>query len=105
MYRLNDVGDVPICAPNISENLVLDSKRNHTLKYGISNGSDRYAFRESHLLKVDQGGGTRRDLCGRYLQPTPDAPFIADIFLSKAGFEILLLWNNNYELQQKEYRK
>jgi hypothetical protein len=40
-----------------------------------------------------------------YLQPTPDAPLVADIFLSKAGFEIFLLWNNYYELQQKEHWK
>ena len=40
-----------------------------------------------------------------YLQPTPDAPLIADIFLSKAGFEILFLWNYYYELQQKEHWK
>ena len=38
-----------------------------------------------------------------YLQPAPDAPLIADIFLSKTGFEILLLWNNYYKLEQKEY--
>jgi hypothetical protein len=39
------------------------------------------------------------------LQPTPDAPLICGIFFAKTGFEIFLLWNNYYELQQKEHWK
>jgi hypothetical protein len=56
-------------------------------------------------FKLTHYRGWSRHSSWPYLQPTPDAPLVADIFLSKTGFEIFLLRNNYYELQQKEYWK